>query len=85
MIKTQYIKTIDQVKNLVFEQERNSVNGRFRSSFFYRGVPDASYDLSTSLSRKLSTTGTSTMQSVSSVNARRSTKSASQEATARPA
>ena len=51
MIKTKRIKTIDQVKDLVFEQERNTDNGRYRSSFFYRGMPDASYDLSTSLSR----------------------------------
>ena len=51
MVKTEYIKTIEQVKDLVFEQDRNSDNGRYRSSFFYRGMPDASYDLSTSLSR----------------------------------
>jgi len=51
MIKTVYINDIEEVKNLVFEQERNTDNGRYRSSYFYRGVPDASYDLSTSLSR----------------------------------
>lgn len=51
MVKTVFLKTVDQIKNLVFEQERNPDNGRFRSSFFYRGMPDASYDLSTSLSR----------------------------------
>ena len=51
MVKTVIINTIDQVKDLVFEQERNADNGRFRSSFFYRGMPDASFDLSTSLTR----------------------------------
>ena len=51
MIKTVKIDTLDGVKDLVFEQERNADNGRFRSSFFYRGMPDASFDLSTSLQR----------------------------------
>jgi len=51
MIKTIYINSIDQVKDLLFEQERNTDNGRYRSSFFYRGMPDAAYDLSTSLAR----------------------------------
>ena len=51
MIKTVYISTLDGVKDLLFEQERNAANGRYRSSFFYRGVPDASFDLSTSLQR----------------------------------
>ena len=51
MIKTVYIDSIDGIKDLLFEQERNSDNGRFRSSFFYRGMPDESFNLSTSLSR----------------------------------
>ncbi len=51
MIKTVSINTLDGVKDLLFEQERNTTNGRYRSSFFYRGVPDASFDLSTSLQR----------------------------------
>lgn len=51
MIKIEHISTINHIKDLVFEQERNADNGRFRSSFFYRGMPDASYNLSTSLSR----------------------------------
>ena len=51
MIKTILIDDFEEVKNLVFEQERNLDNGRYRSSYFYRGVPDAAYDLSTSLSR----------------------------------
>lgn len=51
MIKTIKIDSLDGVKDLVFEQERNKENGRFRSSFFYRGMPDPSFDLSTSLMR----------------------------------
>ena len=51
MITEKKITTINEIKDLVFEQERNKDNGRFRSSYFYRGMPDASYDLSTSLSR----------------------------------
>ena len=37
MVETIRVDTLDGVKNLVFEQERNQDNGRFRSSFFYRG------------------------------------------------
>jgi len=51
MITIIQIDTLDGVKDLLFEQERNPDNGRFRSSFFYRGMPDASFKLSTSLSR----------------------------------
>ena len=49
MITTIYIKNIDGVKDFVFEQKRNQDNGRFRSSFFYRGMPDQSFSLTTSL------------------------------------
>ena len=58
MIQTVMINSIDGIKDLVFEQERNLNNGRYRSSFFYRGMPDASYDLSTSLSRNCGTKAT---------------------------
>ena len=51
MIKTIKIDTLDGVKDLLFEQERNTDNGRYRNAFFYRGMPDASFDLSTSLAR----------------------------------
>lgn len=51
MIKTVFIDSINGVKDLLFEQKRNKDNGRFRSSFFYRGMPDASFRLTTSLSR----------------------------------
>ena len=45
------INTIDEVKNLVFEQERNEEIDRLRSLYFYRGMPNADFDLSTSLKR----------------------------------
>ncbi len=51
MVKTVCIDSIDGVKDLLFEQARNQDNGRYRSSFLYRGVPDASFSLVTSLSR----------------------------------
>ena len=51
MIKQVHINTMDGLKDLIFEQERNKDNGRFRSSFFYRGMPDASFNLTTSLAR----------------------------------
>lgn len=51
MIKIVKIDTLDGVKDLLFEQERNTENGRYRSAFLYRGMPDESFDLSTSLAR----------------------------------
>ena len=51
MINVKRINTLNELKDLVFEQVRNQENGRFRSSYFYRGMPDASFDLSTSLMR----------------------------------
>lgn len=51
MIKTIEIHTMKGVRALVFEQRRNKDNGRFRSSFFYRGLSDESFSLTTSLYR----------------------------------
>ena len=51
MIQTVKIDSMNGVKDLLFEQERNPDNKRFRSSFFYRGMPDPSFNLSTSLQR----------------------------------
>ena len=51
MIKTIRIDSIDGVKDLMVEQERNSDNGRYRSSYFYRGMPDPSFSIVTSLYR----------------------------------
>jgi len=51
MIQTVKIDTFDDLEKLLFEQERNKENGRYRSSFFYRGQPSEDFDLSTSLLR----------------------------------
>ncbi len=51
MITVKYLKTLDDVKDLLFEQERNEEIGRLRSNYYYRGMPNASFDLSTSLMR----------------------------------
>lgn len=51
MIKIKPIDTLDGLKDLLFEQKRNSENGRYRSSFFYRGQPDENFNLTTSLAR----------------------------------
>ena len=50
-MQTIVIDTIDGIAQLVFEQQRNDQNGRYRSSYMYRGMPDVSYDLQTSLNR----------------------------------
>ena len=51
MITTKYINTVDGFKDLIFEQTYNETIGRTRSSYFYRGMRKADYNLSTSLSR----------------------------------
>ena len=51
MITVKHINTIDGVKDLIFEQTYNDAIDRTRSSYFYRGMPDANYRLVTSLSR----------------------------------
>lgn len=51
MIQVKKIETLEEIERLIFEHERNQIHGRVRDSFVYRGMPDASYDLSTSLMR----------------------------------
>lgn len=51
MIHTVFIDSMEGVKNLIFEQEYDSRSKRMRSSFCYRGMPNASYDIRTSLQR----------------------------------
>ena len=51
MITTTYINDFSGLAELLFKQERNKDNGRYRSSFFYRGMPNESFDLKTSLER----------------------------------
>ena len=50
MINVRYIHSIDEITELLFERVQG-IDGRHRSSFFYRGMPDKDFDLSTSLSR----------------------------------
>ena len=50
MIKIQNIHTLDEVTALLFEGEQGA-DGRSRSPFYYRGMPDKDFDISTSLSR----------------------------------
>lgn len=54
MVHIEEIHTLDGVKDLLFEQVRNQNSGRYRSSYFYRGLPDARYSLTTSLQRNCS-------------------------------
>ncbi len=51
MIHVVKIDTLEGIEKLAFEHQRHPDNKRLRSSYFYRGMPDASYDLSTSLMR----------------------------------
>ena len=51
MITEKRIETIDGIKDLIFEQTYNSTIDRTRSSYFYRGMPDSTYRLITSLGR----------------------------------
>lgn len=49
MIETVIIDSIDGVMRLISEQKFNPDIDRVRSPYFYRGMPDASYKLTTSL------------------------------------
>lgn len=51
MITVKHIDTIDGIKDLIFEQTYNAAIDRTRSSYFYRGMRNVAYDLTTSLSR----------------------------------
>ncbi len=51
MIETVVIETIDDVMELISDQTFNSEIGRLRSAYFFRGMPDASFKLTTSLRR----------------------------------
>ena len=51
MIKEIKIETIDEVKDLLFEQQRNQDNGRLRSSYLYRGMSNSNFKILTSLNR----------------------------------
>ena len=49
MIETVYIDTIEGVMKLISEQKFDPDIKRIRSPYFYRGMPDANYRLTTSL------------------------------------
>ncbi|MBR5090419.1 MAG: FRG domain-containing protein [Ruminiclostridium sp.] len=49
MIETVYIDSIDGIMKLISEQKYNAEIRRVRSPYFYRGMPDANYKLTTSL------------------------------------
>ena len=51
MIQTVEIKDMEGVQRMIFEQKRNEENGRLRSSYFYRGMPDKNFSLVSSLHR----------------------------------
>lgn len=51
MIRTEIIKSIDRIMEIVSEQNYSSKIGRYRSSNLYRGLPNADYTLITSLQR----------------------------------
>ena len=51
MIKTVYIKNADDAIQLLTDHPYNENIGRVRSNYLYRGMPDASYKLRTTLER----------------------------------
>ena len=51
LIKTVIIDSIDGVMKLISDQEFNPEIQRLRSSYFFRGMPDSSFKLTTSLRR----------------------------------
>lgn len=52
MVKTEYIQTLDDLPQIIFEQEYDNAINRHRSSFLYRGMPNESYLLAASLQKK---------------------------------
>ena len=51
MIREVYLSSIDDVMLMAKDHQYQDQIDRYRSSYFYRGVPDASYNLITSLKR----------------------------------
>ena len=45
------VQTIEQVRELLFDQEFQQNIGRYRKSYVYRGLSDATYELKDSLQR----------------------------------
>lgn len=51
MIKTVKLNTLEEAMKILEEQEYNEEIGRFRSRYYYVGMPNAAYRLETSLKR----------------------------------
>lgn len=51
MIDIIKINTIEELSTLLYAQEKDKRIGRFRSSYLFRGLPNESYSLVTSLKR----------------------------------
>lgn len=50
-IKKEYINTIQQVSDVIWDQKYHASMDRNRSSYLYRGMPNVNYHLATSLQR----------------------------------
>ena len=51
MITVIELNTIEELSTLLYEQKEDKKIGRFRSACLYRGLPNESYSLVTSLKR----------------------------------
>lgn len=51
MIKVQEVKEFQKVWDIISEQAYSDGIGRYRSSYLYRGLPNISFHLETSLAR----------------------------------
>ena len=51
MITEKYIDSLDDVKEIIFEQKKDANSGRLRSPYLYRGMLSTKFELSTSLAR----------------------------------
>ena len=50
-VRTVQVQTVEQVRQLLFDQEFQQNIGRYRKTYVYRGLPSADYELQTSLAR----------------------------------
>ncbi|MBR0132234.1 MAG: FRG domain-containing protein [Lachnospiraceae bacterium] len=51
MITEKYIDSLDDIKEIIFEQKKDQNSGRLRSPYLYRGMLSTKFELSTSLAR----------------------------------
>ena len=50
-ITTVHIDTLEGISELLFESVKADDNGRYRTAYYYRGMPNVDYSLATSLAR----------------------------------